>query len=152
MVGRPRDLVRAVGLVGVGRLVTGTIVTGSGPHSDRPSAPRAAADPQSREASPAGHMTAPVTTPVRDPATEGFVAEDRPWKVIVWDDPVNLMHYVTFVFRKLFGFSEKKAERLMMEVHTDGRAVVSSGTKEKAENDVFRLHEHGLWATMEHDS
>ena len=70
----------------------------------------------------------------------------------MWDDPVNLMSYVAFVFRKLFGFSEEKANRLMMEVHTEGRAVVSSGTREKAENDVFRLHEHGLWATMEHDS
>ena len=94
-------------------------------------------------------MTAPVTTPTRD--TDVVVVEDRPWKVIVWDDPVNLMQYVTYVFRKLFGFSQEKAHRLMMEVHVDGRAVVSSGTREKAENDVFRLHEHGLWATMEKD-
>ena len=94
-------------------------------------------------------MTAPVTTPTRD--TDVVVVEDRPWKVIVWDDPVNLMQYVTYVFRKLFGFSPEKAHRLMMEVHVDGRAVVSSGTREKAENDVFRLHEHGLWATMEKD-
>lgn len=97
-------------------------------------------------------MTAPLTTPVRDPVTEGFVAEDRPWKVIVWDDPINLMSYVSFVFRKLFGFSKEKAQRLMMEVHVEGRAVVSSGPREKAELDVFRLHEHGLWATMERDS
>ena len=94
-------------------------------------------------------MTAPITTPTRD--TDVVVVEDRPWKVIVWDDPVNLMQYVTYVFRKLFGFSEEKAHRLMMEVHVDGKAVVSSGTREKAENDVFRLHEHGLWATMEKD-
>jgi ATP-dependent Clp protease adaptor protein ClpS len=94
-------------------------------------------------------VTAPVTTPTRD--TDVVVVEDRPWKVIVWDDPVNLMQYVTYVFRKLFGFSQEKAHRLMMEVHVDGRAVVSSGTREKAENDVFRLHEHGLWATMEKD-
>ncbi len=97
-------------------------------------------------------MTAPVTAPVRDRTTEGFVAEDRPWKVIVWDDPINLMSYVAFVFRKLFGFSKEKAHRLMMLVHVEGRAVVTSGTRERAEHDVFRLHEHGLWATMEQDS
>ena len=95
-------------------------------------------------------MTAPVATP--DVHTDESTALDHPWKVIVWDDPINLMSYVTFVFRKLFGFSEEKAHRLMMEVHVDGRAVVSSGNREKAEFDVFRLHEHGLWATMEHDS
>ena len=95
-------------------------------------------------------MTAPLT--VREPDID--ISEDlsRPWKVIVWDDPINLMSYVAFVFRKLFGFSEQKADRLMLEVHNDGRAVVTSGPKEKAEMDVFRLHEHGLWATMEHDS
>ena len=75
-----------------------------------------------------------------------------PWKVIVWDDPINLMSYVTFVFQKLFGFSKEKAHRLMLEVHNDGKAVVTSGPKEKAELDVFRLHEHGLWATMEKES
>ncbi len=94
-------------------------------------------------------MTAPVATPDID--TDESLGVDRPWKVVVWDDPINLMSYVTFVFRKLFGFSKEKAHRLMMNVHTDGRAVVSSGTKEKAELDVFRLHEHGLWATMERD-
>ena len=58
---------------------------------------------------------------------------------------------MTFVIQKLFGYSRDKAHRLMMDVHTKGRAVVSSGPREKAELDVFRLHEHGLWATMEHD-
>ena len=72
--------------------------------------------------------------------------------VIVWDDPINLMSYVTFVFRKVFGYSEEKAHQLMMEVHVEGRSVVSSGNREKAELDVFRLHEHGLWATLEQDS
>lgn len=94
----------------------------------------------------------PVVAPVRDPHVSSVPRSDRPWKVIVWDDPVNLMSYVTFVFRKLFGYSKSKAHRLMMEVHTDGKAVVSSGPKEKAEFDVFRLHEHGLWATMEQDT
>jgi ATP-dependent Clp protease adaptor protein ClpS len=76
-------------------------------------------------------------------------ATDRPWMVIVWNDPINLMSYVTYVFQKLFGYSREKATRLMLDVHHKGRAAVSSGPREKAELDVFRLHEHGLWATME---
>ncbi|MDP6493520.1 MAG: ATP-dependent Clp protease adapter ClpS [Acidimicrobiales bacterium] len=75
----------------------------------------------------------------------------RPWIVLVWNDPINLMSYVAFVFRKLFGYSRQKADKLMLDVHHKGRAVVSSGTREKAEMDVFRLHEHGLWATMQQD-
>ena len=97
-------------------------------------------------------MTAPVITPVETPDVTGQTDLDKPWKVIVWDDPINLMSYVTYVFRKLFGYSKDKATKLMFEVHTTGKAVVSTGTLEKAELDVFRLHEHGLWATMEHDS
>ena len=69
--------------------------------------------------------------------------------VIVWNDPINLMSYVTYVFQKLFGYSKDKATKLMLDVHHKGRAVVSSGPRERAELDVFRLHEHGLWATME---
>jgi ATP-dependent Clp protease adaptor protein ClpS len=76
---------------------------------------------------------------------------ERPWIVIVWDDPINLMDYVVFVFQKLFGYSRAKARRLMLQVHHEGRAVVASGTKERCESDVARLHAHGLWATMEHD-
>ena len=74
---------------------------------------------------------------------------DTPWLVIVWNDPINLMTYVTFVFQKLFGYSKAAATKLMLDVHNKGRAVVSSGPSERAELDVFRLHEHGLWATME---
>ncbi len=70
------------------------------------------------------------------------------WIVIVWNDPINLMSYVTFVFRKLFGYSQAHAHRLMLRVHQEGRAVVSGGTKERCEHDVARLHAHGLWATM----
>jgi ATP-dependent Clp protease adaptor protein ClpS len=77
--------------------------------------------------------------------------EDRPWVVLVWNDPINLMSYVTFVLQKLFGYSIEKATTLMLQVHHEGRAVVSTGSREKAELDVFRLHEHGLWATMQHD-
>ena len=73
---------------------------------------------------------------------------DRPWLVIVWNDPINLMSYVTWVFQKLFGYSLEKATRLMLEVHHDGKSVVSSGSREKAELDCFRLHAHGLWATI----
>ncbi|WP_081586148.1 ATP-dependent Clp protease adapter ClpS [Tsukamurella sp. 1534] len=79
-------------------------------------------------------------------------AVDKPWVTVVWDDPVNLMSYVTFVFRKLFGYSTAKAKELMMQVHTEGKAVVSSGDRDKVEGDVRKLHAAGLWATMQRDS
>ncbi len=88
---------------------------------------------------------------VDDPTVDDDVTEDRPWVVLVWNDPINLMSYVTMVLQKLFGYSFEKATELMLDVHEKGRAVVSNGTREKAELDVFRLHEHGLWATMQHD-
>ncbi|MDP9386809.1 MAG: ATP-dependent Clp protease adapter ClpS [Actinomycetota bacterium] len=88
---------------------------------------------------------------IREPTDEDVAEPDRPWVVIVWNDPINLMSYVTYVFQKLFGYSREKATKLMLDVHHKGRAVVSSGPRERAELDVFRLHEHGLWATMEHD-
>ena len=96
-------------------------------------------------------MTA-LPAEVKEPEIDDVAVADRPWIVIVWNDPINLMSYVTFVFQKLFGYSLEKATKLMLDVHEKGRAVVSSGPREKAELDVFRLHEHGLWATMEHDS
>ena len=73
------------------------------------------------------------------------------WIVIVWNDPINLMTYVTYVFRKLFGYSEAHAQELMLKVHFEGRAVVSGGTQERCEYDVTRLHAHGLWATMQEE-
>lgn len=85
----------------------------------------------------------------QEPTDVTALAPDRPWQVVVWNDPVNLMSYVTFVFQKLFGYSRAKATRLMLDVHHKGRAVVSSGPRERAELDAFRLHEHGLWATLE---
>jgi len=88
---------------------------------------------------------------VKEPEIDEVVTPDRPWVVIVWNDPINLMSYVTFVLQKLFGYSLEKATKLMLDVHHKGKAVVSSGTREAAELDVFRLHEHGLWATMLHD-
>lgn len=84
--------------------------------------------------------------------TDDLPESDTPWIVLVWNDPINLMSYVSFVFQKLFGYSKEKADQLMMDVHEKNRAVVSSGSREKAEMDVFRLHEHGLWATMQKDS
>jgi len=97
-------------------------------------------------------MAAPQTVPVETPEVEEVPDLDRAWVTIVWNDPVNLMSYVTWVFQKLFGYSREKAEKLMLDVHHKGRAIVSTGTQEKAELDVSRLHEHGLWATMEQDS
>ena len=95
----------------------------------------------------------PTTAPVevKEPVGDEVTERDLPWIVIVWNDPINLMSYVTFVFQKLFGYSREKATKLMLDVHHKGKAVVSSGPREKAELDVFRLHEHGLWATMQHD-
>ena len=95
-------------------------------------------------------ITAPVE--VERPAGEEDIVPDRPWMVIVWNDPINLMSYVTFVFQKLFGYSRQKAEKLMLDVHHKGKAVVSHGNREHAEFDVSRLHAHGLWATMQKDS
>ncbi|MDQ1395853.1 MAG: ATP-dependent Clp protease adaptor protein ClpS [Acidimicrobiaceae bacterium] len=94
-------------------------------------------------------MTAPTT--IERPDIDEVVEVDKPWVVIVWNDPINLMSYVTFVLQKLFGYSLEKATALMLDVHQKGKAVVSNGSREKAELDVFRLHEHGLWATMQHD-
>jgi ATP-dependent Clp protease adaptor protein ClpS len=86
-----------------------------------------------------------------EPDLEDLVDLDKPWVVLVWNDPINLMSYVAFVFQKLFGYSKSKAHQLMLQVHHEGKAVVSSGTRSEAERDVFRLHEHGLWATMQQD-
>jgi ATP-dependent Clp protease adaptor protein ClpS len=88
---------------------------------------------------------------VRLPDADEDRRDDRPWIVVVWNDPINLMSYVAFVFRKLFGYSEAKAAKLMLQVHEEGKAVVSSGTREKCEHDVARLHAHGLWATLRQD-
>jgi len=96
-------------------------------------------------------MSTTLPVEVREPEVGQDVTEDIPWIVIVWNDPVNLMSYVTYVFQKLFGYPRAHAEKLMMDVHTLGRAVVASGAKEKCELDVARLHAHGLWATMQQD-
>src|SRR5437868_11533560 len=89
---------------------------------------------------------------VRSPETGEETKRDLPWVTIVWNDPVNLMSYVTYVFQTVFGYSRPKAEKLMMDVHQKGRAVVSSGTREEMERDVQILHSYGLWATLQSDS
>lgn len=84
-----------------------------------------------------------------DAAIKEIFNADRPWVTIVWDDPVNLMTYVTYVLMELFGYTKEKAHGLMMKVHTEGKAVVSTGSREEMEHDVARLHEFGLWATLQ---
>ncbi|CAB4707284.1 unannotated protein [freshwater metagenome] len=82
-------------------------------------------------------------------AINELFSTDKPWVTIVWDDPVNLMTYVTYVLMELFGYTKEKAHELMMKVHTEGKAVVSTGSREEMEHDVARLHEYGLWATLQ---
>lgn len=92
------------------------------------------------------------TSPVGVLDDETVVEEDRPWAVIVWNDPINLMSYVTLILQKVFGYSREKATKLMLDVHHKGRAVVFTGDRTESERYVHTLHGHGLWATMEHDS
>lgn len=94
-------------------------------------------------------MTAPAE--LDRPEVEDATAVDRPWITIVWNDPVNLMSYVTYVFMTYFHYSRDKSEKLMWQVHNDGRAVVSSGTREEMERDVAAMHSFGLWATLSKD-
>jgi ATP-dependent Clp protease adaptor protein ClpS len=84
----------------------------------------------------------------RDEESFDETSPDKPWLVIVWNDPINLMSYVTWVLQQLFGYPLEKATKLMLDVHHKGKAVVSSGSREKAELDCYRLHAHGLWATV----
>ena len=95
----------------------------------------------------------PPTTPspveVEDTDLVDDVDLEKPWIVLVWNDPINLMSYVTFVFQKLFGYSREKATKLMLDVHHKGRAIVSSGARERMEYDATRLHGYGLWATVD---
>mgnify|MGYP006164227161 CR=1 FL=1 len=97
-------------------------------------------------------MASTTESPAADVAVDEQLDTDKPWIVLVWNDPINLMSYVSFIFQKLFGYSKEKADLLMLDVHEKGKAVVASGPKEKSEMDVYRLHEHGLWATMQKDS
>jgi ATP-dependent Clp protease adaptor protein ClpS len=98
-------------------------------------------------------MAETITAPTRHetPVVEETVEPARPWIVIVWNDPINLMSYVTYVFQKLFGYAREKAHTLMMQVHVEGKSVVFSGALERCEAYVAALHQHGLWATMQKD-
>jgi ATP-dependent Clp protease adaptor protein ClpS len=96
-------------------------------------------------------VSAPMPVELDRPESEDLTVLDRPWVTIVWNDPVNLMSYVTFVFQNYFGYPRKKAEKLMLEVHQDGRSVVSTGMREEMERDVQAMHEYGLWATLQRD-
>ena len=92
-------------------------------------------------------MTASV--PVEELGTDDLTLLDRPWQTVVWNDPVNLMSYVTFVFQQYFGYSRDRAQELMLQVHHDGRSVVFSGSREEMVRDVRSMHDYGLWATLE---
>ena len=89
---------------------------------------------------------------VSETSTGEESALDRPWVTVVWDDPVNLMTYVTFVLQELFGYDEATATELMLQVHNEGKAIVSSGPRERMEHDTSRLHAYGLWASFQRDS
>ncbi len=94
--------------------------------------------------------TAPVE--LDQPASEEDVRTEPPWITLVWNDPVNLMSYVTYVFQEYFGYDTAKAEKLMLDVHEKGRAVVSNGSREEMERDTEAMHGYGLWATFQKDS
>ncbi len=96
-------------------------------------------------------MVTTAPTELERPEVNEVVATDTPWITIVWNDPVNLMSYVTYVFMTYFHYSREKAEKLMMQVHQDGRSVVSSGSREEMERDVAAMHSYGLWATLAKD-
>lgn len=93
--------------------------------------------------------TAPVELERPDLASESL--PDNPWVTIVWNDPINLMTYVTYVFMEYFKYPREKAEQLMHAVHEEGRAVVSAGSREEMERDVAAMHGYGLWATLTKD-
>jgi ATP-dependent Clp protease adaptor protein ClpS len=98
-------------------------------------------------------MTTVSIAPVEleQPVSDVSTLPDLPWITIVWNDPVNLMSYVTYVFQRYFGYDKAKAEKLMMDVHHEGRAVVSNGSREEMERDVEAMHGYGLWATLQQD-
>lgn len=92
-------------------------------------------------------MTAPVE--LERPEARAATVPDVPWITLVWNDPVNLMSYVAYVFRTYFGYDRRKAEKLMMDVHNLGRAVVATGTREEMEHNAEAMHTYGLWSTVQ---
>ena len=101
-----------------------------------------------------GIIASVTTAPseLAEPLTQALPEVDKPWACIVWDDPVNLMSYVTYVFMTYFHYSKEKSQQLMLKVHNEGKTAVNSGTLEEMEWDVAAMHSYGLWATMERDS
>jgi ATP-dependent Clp protease adaptor protein ClpS len=95
-------------------------------------------------------MMAPLAAPSVEEHVDAAVRvdPDHPWQTVVWDDPVNLMSYVTHVFREYFGLARPEAERLMLAVHNEGHAVVSQGAREQMELHAQAMHDYGLWATV----
>jgi ATP-dependent Clp protease adaptor protein ClpS len=91
-----------------------------------------------------------VTSPgtITDPSAGEVTAYDLSWSVVVWDDPVNLMDYVVFVFQTVLGVGADEATKLMLEVHNEGRSGVFAGVRERAESIATQMHSHGLWATV----
>jgi ATP-dependent Clp protease adaptor protein ClpS len=114
---------------------------------------RAAAGASSRAALPADYSGAVSVAPVEveRPDLDEVTLPDVPWVTIVWNDPVNLMSYVTYVFQTYFGYSKEKATKLMLDVHREGKAVVSNGSRDEMERDTQAMHEYGLWATFQKD-
>jgi len=90
-----------------------------------------------------------VTQVLDFPELDELALTDQPWITLVWNDPVNLMSYVSWVFRSYFGFDKTEADRLMLIVHTEGRAVVATGSREEMERHVEAMHGFGLWATLQ---
>jgi ATP-dependent Clp protease adaptor protein ClpS len=98
------------------------------------------------------HVVSVAPVELTRPETDEQTGVDRPWLTIVWNDPVNLMDYVTYVFQRVFGYSKPKAEKLMLDVHHKGKAVVAAGARESMERNAETLHGYGLWATVSHEA
>jgi ATP-dependent Clp protease adaptor protein ClpS len=95
-------------------------------------------------------MAGPLSAPAQqvDTAVDSDAVPDLPWQAVVWNDPVNLMSYVSYIFRSYFGYTAVEAERLMLQVHLEGKSVVATGSREEMERHVEAMHDYGLWATL----
>lgn len=106
-------------------------------------------EPDVAGSSPVAHPTMNETDTLEDVLLDEQLLLGEPWVTLVWNDPVNLMSYVSYVFRSYFGFSAAEADRRMLQVHNEGRAVVATGTREEMERHVEAMHDFGLWATLQ---
>lgn len=112
---------------------------------------RAAAMPSAGAVTASHEQTGPDVAGETSAGTALLTRRDTPWVTLVWNDPVNLMSYVSYVFRSYFGYSKIKADKLMLEVHNDGKSVVASGSREAMERDTEAMHGYGLWATFQRE-